>query len=232
MSLKKFTKSFLPFECIPKQKILKLHRSKWKNVQKLVLKRISYWKKKKITIKSQSVIPCSTRRWQRRRFIFSFRLVLKKIIQNLFFNAVTNKQLAYLSTSLKKHRLTDCVKNYLFKLEFRLDILLCRLYFFESCLTVTKEVQIKNITQNNHEINVIQNLVKGDIIRIKKVNKLIFINKRFRSAPHFFHSYIEVDFYTQTLIIVKDLKELSTKDFFLLSKYMFSVLHLQDYLLK
>ena len=75
----------------------------------------------------------------------------------------------------------------------------------------------------------IVNLVKGDVISIHTFYKAVCgikLEEEFRLLTPF----IEIDSYTNSIVIVKDLQELTSKDFLLLSREFYSILDLRDYL--
>lgn len=71
-------------------------------------------------------------------------------------------------------------------------------------------------------------LSKGDIILILNLEKIIFTKKT--QEPLLLHTFIEVDYYTNQIIIIKNLQELTEKDFFLLSRELYNILDLRDHL--
>lgn len=229
---KHFSKTFFPISSVP-TKILKFHRPKWKKVQKLLLKHTQQRlkeKKSSLIFKNHSILNCSTKRWDRYQQSFRTRLKLKKSIQILFANSVSNWYLK--KVFFKKNYTTykKLIQNSLFKTEYRIDTLLWRLNFFNSCFLVKNSIQKKELLLNNALLNSIVFLKKGDIIQIPKSIKLTF--NGFNSKSILFHSFIEVDYYTNTIVIVKDLSSLNQEDFFLLTRSVYNVLDLKDYLLK
>lgn len=222
---KKFSKHYSPLSCIPKDKILKFHRSKWIKVQKTILK--SRLKKRKTPIKFKYFWKafCQKTRWGKASQIYRNQLFFKKTIQTLFLDSVSN---SFLKKKVFKTNSKFFYFQFLFyKLEYRLDILLLRLKFFKNSFLVKQNLQQKKIFVNGQEKKNIFDLVKGDIICIHTYSNIIFdvTNEDFR----IFTSFIEIDYYANKIVIVKDLRELTNKDFLLLSRDFYSILNLRDY---
>jgi hypothetical protein len=227
-----FSKTFFPISSVP-SKILKFHRPKWKKVQKLLLKytqQLIKEKKANLIFKNHSILNSTTKRWDRYQQSYRTRLKLKKSIQILFANSVSNWYLKKIF--LKKNYLTykQLIQNSLFKTEYRIDILLWRLHFFNSFFLVKNSIKNKQLFLNNKLINSIAFLKKGDIIQLPKTTKLRF--NTYNTNSIILHTFLELDYYTNTIIIVKDLNSLNQKDFFLLTRSIYNILDLKDYLLK
>jgi hypothetical protein len=225
-----FSKTFSPINSVP-TKILKFHRPKWKKVQKLLLKHTQQRLKEKrtaLTFKNHSSIICSTKRWDRYKQAFRTRLKLKKSIQILFANSVSNWYLKKIFFKKNYTTYKKLIQNSLFKTEYRIDVLLWRLNFFNSCFLVKNSIQKKEIFLNNSVLNSITFLKKGDIIYIPKNTKLSFNS----NSSILFHTFLEIDYYTNTIVILKDLSNLNQKDFMLLTRSVYNMLDLKDYLLK
>ncbi len=222
---KKYSKNFFPLFSLPKEKILKFHRPKWKKVQKILLK-----KEKKIVFKNHSIVHNCLKRWDRQRSFFRTKLNLKKSFQNIFFNAVDNIYLKKLFINKKFKTYSQIVQDSLFKTEYRIDILLWRLNFFRSWFLTGNEIKNNIVLLNNRKLTFIHFLKCGDIVYIPRCLLIKFLKKSTR--PAIMYTFIEVDYYTNTIIIIKDLKYLNKKDFFLLTRYLYNVLDLKDYMLK
>ena len=222
-----YSKNYLPIFSVPKIKILKFHRPKWNFVQKALLKK-KLFNSKKLFFKSHALQSCKTSRWQRYSTIFKDRLNLKKSIQLLFGNSITNQYIKKLFKKLKKNNtFYNIVQTALFKTEYKLDILLWRLNFYKHSFLAKNAVYNKQIYVNNKRQLFCSFLQIGDIITIPKVNLLSFSSKKFNLV--LLHSFIEVDYYTNSFIVVKALKNLTKKDFLLLVRNTYNVLNLKDY---
>jgi ribosomal 50S subunit-recycling heat shock protein len=227
-----FSKTFSPITSVP-IKILKFHRPKWKKAQKALLKHTQQRlieKKSNLIFKNHSILSCNSKRWDRYQQSFRTRLKLKKSIQILFGTAVSNWYLKKIFFKKNYTTYKKLIQNSLFKTEYRIDILLWRLGFFTSCSLIKNILQKNEILLNSAVLKSLTFLKKGDIIHLPKTKKLIFTSLNHKSL--LFHSFLEIDYYTNTVVILKDLNSLSYKDFFLLTRSFYNILDLKDYLLK
>lgn len=222
---KKFSKQLAPLVCVPQTKILKFHRPKWKKIQKKILKQ----KLQKTNFKNYGKIFCSKKRWEKISLVFKNQLFLKKTIQTLFFNSVTNHYLENFFFNNKVKGLSLPASLYI--PEYRIDLLLFRLGFFDSPFLAKRGLQTCKIFLNNTiKVHFLITLTKGDSIYISGLKKIFFKHKL--SDSILFFSFIEVDFYTNKIVIVKCLSELNSKDFLLLTRDLYNLLDVKDYLLK
>jgi hypothetical protein len=88
--------------------------------------------------------------------------------------------------------------------EFRLDILLWRLKIFSSVFFIKLALRKKQITVNGCFENFDFYLKKGDVIRFSQ-NKIYNLKKHFLKyfKVVFIPSFVELDFYTNTVVILK-----------------------------
>jgi ribosomal protein S4 len=96
-------------------------------------------------------------------------------------------------------------------MECRLDIFLWRLKFFNNIYECRKALDKHEILVNGRFLGWNTFLQKGDIIEVNS----IFNAKAIRSKTFslsFFNSFIETDYYTGNVVILKDLKELNLND--------------------
>ena len=222
---KKFSNHFSPLSCIPKDKILKFHRPKWIKVQKVILKNKFKKKDNKIKFKYFWKAFCEKMRWGKASQIYRNQLSFKKTFQTLFLNSVSNSYLKKKVFRADVNFLPN--QSFLYKLEYRLDILLLRLGMFKNSPLIKQNLQKTKIIVNNQESKTIVNLVKGDIISIHTFINAI-CNAKLEDL-RILTPFIEIDYYSNKIVIVKDLQELTNKDFLLLSREFYSVLDLRDY---
>jgi len=223
---KKFNKNYYPLACVPKEKILKFHRTKWKKIQQLILKEKLTKKKQKITFKYFGKTFCHGNRWERVSHAFRTQLLVKKTIKTLFLNSVSNY---FLKKTYLKGTVTISYLQFLFyRLEFRIDILLSRLKIFANPLLVKTSMQNNIVLVNKKKSKVCKVLSKGDIIFISSLKELFFSDRL--KDSFFFHTFLEIDCYTNQIVIIKNWWELTEKDFFLLSRAFYNILDLRDQL--
>lgn len=121
------------------------------------------------------------------------------------------------------------LQSLLCRLEYRIDILLLRLKLFSNYTTVKKNLYDRIILINNKHYKFAISLVKGDVLSITSCSILTF-TKRLKDC-YFLHTFIEIDYYTKKIVVIKDLKALTNKDFLLLYRELYNTLDLRDYLL-
>lgn len=162
-----------------------------------------------------------TRRWKFYKLKYKNTVLTKKYFKCLFDQALSQhfyKKIKSLNPKLNK------LLNYLFfilKPEFRLDIFLWRLHFFSSCHQSRNAINNKQILINGKKTHPNYYIKKGDIVTFKCNNffkqpiyknnlKLSFVNT-------FLMTFVEFDFYTNTIVILKNVNDLNENDIFLLN---------------
>ncbi len=243
-----YSKHFLPLSNIPYLKILKFHRSKWKKIQRLIVKyqhkqqkKIIFFNlknnlKKKLKNKyklkffNYTKILCSYKRWSRYKFQYKNSLNLTKNYQLLFGNSLENKYLKFFFLKHKPKEYISFIQTYLIKMEYRLDILLWRLQIFSSLFEALHEIKNNQILINNKQVLKKDFLQVGDILYIPRIFLINF--KKNLGKIIIYHTFLEIDYYTNTVVIVKDLKYLNTKDFFLLTQYFLRLHSIKNFILK
>ena len=177
---KKYSKNFSPLVCVPKEKILKFHRPKWKKIQKLILKDKLKKKKQKLKFKHYGKVFCIGSRWDRVSSFYRNQLLFKKTIQTLFLNSVSNQHLKKIY--LNKKSKFFYLQSLLYQFEYRIDILLSRLKFFSTSFLVKNNIQKGQVLVNNKNIKTLMQLSKGDIILVLNLEKIIFTKKNTRAV--------------------------------------------------
>lgn len=221
------------------QRILNFRRSKWKKLQNKLLRSqqsLFYTAAKKKRAKQSSSLffdnflnKVPYKFWQKLRGHYKKGLQIKNNIRKLFDDNV-HHQFFKKSISLKK---TQSLKNIillsLVKPLFKIDILLWSLNFYASSYQARQAANNKQILVNNKNINGNYYIKKGDIINIDSLSLLS--NILFKKSLHnFFLTFVEVDYYTKTVIVVKDLNELSFEDLYIVVLHYFDLKKFRDYL--
>ncbi len=187
-------------------KILNFKRSKWKLLQKQITK-LKLKAKKFKPFKNNLIIFNDTKRFVRLKNNYKESLQLKNSICFFFCNCFT---ISYFKKQIKnilayKNILVRCF----FKPLFSLNILLWKLGLFKSCYEINKLISSGKFLVNNSLIFRNTILMSGDIISLPNFN--------FVCCPKtFMNSFIEMDFYLNQIIIIKDSRELSYEDFYIL----------------
>lgn len=185
------TNNFFPL------RILKFKKTKWKKVKKILLRT-----KNRCLFLEHSIQVLSTRTWDRIKNYHKTELRFKLNLQKRYDCKLLSKKKAILD---KKSYIID---NFI-KTEYRLDLLLYNLNFFASIYQARQSIKNGLVLINNKPFlseNTV--LAKGDIVCLlgDKNNLPQMIKKELR------FSFLEIDYYTQTFIILKNLNNINYQD--------------------
>ena len=214
---KNFHNTNLIIESIP-NRIVKFKRPKWKKIQS----------KKKVffNFKTNYVNKVSFKKWEKIKTSFKAGLLLKRSLYAFFDNHLNSFYYKKVIRQFKKNFLIkNFIVNGLIKPFYRLDILLWKLNFFKSSYQSNQYILNKNVLLNEIPIKHCIFLKKGDIISLKKS-----INGNFNKGNKNIFSFAEIDYYTNTIIILKDFDELNFDDFFFFFNKTLNFKKLIDYI--
>lgn len=227
-----FSRQLLNFN--EKKKIAKIitspivkYKQKDATIKKNISKKLTKHRTKFIT---NEILRVKCKFWSRMRKYYKESLTLRNYLNFLFGCALTLPD--YKKTFLQKkvlNRKNDFIQTFINPL-FRIEILLWHLNFFLSSYDVKQKIKSKLVLVNNKIIPDNYLLKKGDIITIStKINS----NYCFCSTQKtFFYSFLEVDYYTKTIIILTDPFSLECKDIALFYEHHTNPLKLGYYIKK
>lgn len=209
-------------------RILRFQRPKWKKFQKSALTS----QKSDCTFVNPSTLKLSYKQWDKVQNYYKAGIQIKRKILALFDDSVkvtrVKKELS------KKTKLNNSIfLSTLVKPEFRLDILLWRLCLFSSSFSARQSINNKQITVNHKFVAGNFYLKKGDIISFDpesflKINLPSIFSRIYTQQKYC--TFVEIDVYSQTLVVVKDLKDLTSDDFnFFVNEYV-DLKKFRDYL--
>lgn len=194
-----------------KKKIKKLKRFKKFNKSKL-----AWWKKKKkwkrrrwYNITNYTKKGCRkgrrffTKGYQK-KMLYKFSLTLKKSVFKFHDNSLSLK-----FYKNQKHLSRQPLNKLLVKPLLNLEVFIWKLSFFSSVRAVRQEIKKGNVLVNGIPVKYSIILKKGDIVKILSINSLDsskFIKR------NFYANFCEVDFYTRTVILLRDSKNFYQKD--------------------
>ena len=212
-------------------RVLKFKTTKWKKIQKTLS--ISNTTNKKIVENFSIKVPYKV--WEKVNNYYREGHRLKNSIFLLYDKAVS---VAYFKSVLKNSSLSSTLRNmYLYMLlkpEFRLDILLWHLNFFETSYQARQAINEGKVRVNDRSVAGNFFLSKGDVITVissSNSKALDFSQKKKKSTiSNMVFPFVEVDYYTNTLVVVKDLKDLTSDDFHLLLTETYNVKKIKDYI--
>jgi hypothetical protein len=133
--------------------------------------------------------------WDKVKNSYKNGLLLKNSIFKSFDNSLGLK---YFKKQLKIKK-SEVIK-FLLQPLYRLDIILWKLGVYSSVRKVQRKIREKQVSLNNKKVTKIFFLKKGDVIHILD-KTVLFKNVFFKKT--FFFSFCEIDFYSNTLIILK-----------------------------
>jgi hypothetical protein len=196
------------FKYVP-TRILRFKRPKWKKIQ-LVLKQKSNLK---TAFVNNIVLKASFKNWEKNKSYYKDGLMLKKSFYSFYNNSITT---TYYKKLIKKNtdlRFTSFFFKIFLKPLFFIDILLWKINFCNSSYEGRQLLNYKQIYVNSKVIQSNYLLKKGDIITVNP--KFLTGKLKFENSVLFelFSLFFEIDYYTKTVIIIKDFSALSSSDF-------------------
>lgn len=209
-------------------RILKFKRPKWKKFQ-AVLKIKSASPAQFI---NNSILKVNYKAWEKIKSHYKEGIQAKKGLLNFFDNNLSSNYYKKELSLSKKKLLSDFISILLAKPLFKLDILLWKLCVFNSPFESRQAVRNGFVFINNQPCTDIIRLKVGDIISFsEKVNlKRYEFNSRFDSS--FLFSFLEIDYYSGTIIIIKNFTQLSNEDFSTLIFDSINIKAFHDYINK
>jgi len=200
-------------------RIFKFKRPKWRKIKDKFKKRSKrfFWKnRRKVRIRrkfaNHVLIPVS-RKFNTKRF-YKTKQQTRKYIASLYENTIDFRK-----KSTCKDRLSS-VSSYIIKPYYRIDILLWYLKFFPSSVEARIFINGRNVVVNDRVVFSNYELKKGDVItlnylnitpEIAERNEYYLIKRKFKRSSAFF-PFLEVDYYTNKIIVLKEWNELSISE--------------------
>jgi ribosomal protein S4 len=206
-------------------RILKFKRPKWKRVQKNITNVIH--KKKvnfntKLKILNPIFLKKTYKNWTKIKTKYKESLLLKRSVYSLFdFNL--NKKILF---TFKSNEAKVTFLNFFMKLEFKIENLLWRLNFLNSCYNIKQLLTSGFIFINLKKKKNNYILKKGDIITFSK-NLNFFFNKFLVNKKLF--SFLEIDYYSNTIIILKNYNEITLEESTLFFSKFYNIKLLKDF---
>lgn len=202
----------IPFEKVPK-KLLKGNRPKWNRIKR----QLFFFVRKRQIYKNPFIKKVSTRSVARLKNHFRIRFQKKKRVQALFDSGTRN-----LKKSQNKNKIGGLASSCTQPL-FKLDILLWYLNFFRSLYEARQYIFIGGVLLNGKKVSPNCTLKRGDVITF---DYKFFNWKKYSLKNNFYRyvktsnylTFVEADYYTKTIVVIKEPKDLSLDDFKLLYK--------------
>lgn len=214
---KNFYNTNLIIESIP-NRIVKFKRPKWKKIQSKKVFAFNF--------NNNYVHKVSFKKWEKIKTSFKAGLMLKRSLYAFFDNHLNSLYYKKVIGKLKKNFLIkNFIVNGLIKPFFRLDILLWKLNFFRSSYQSNQYIFNNNVLLNDIPVKSCVFLKKGDIISLKRI-----FNGNFNKRNKNIFSFAEIDYYTNTIIILKNFDQLNFDDFIILINKTLNFKKLIDYM--
>lgn len=152
------------------------------------------------------------------RFYKSKKFFRLKQGSKTYMSSLYEKNIKFKKATQAKDRHT-VVSSYLIKPLYRIDFLLWYLDFFHSSFESRKFINARNVFVDGQVVGSNYELKKGDVVTLKYDESLLaWLNLcwydmyfRYKKGRHFF-PFLEYDFYTHTIVILKDWNELNSSE--------------------
>lgn len=138
----------------------------------------------------------------------------KRALNLRYGGAIKNKYgFKRISRDVIKHRIA-----FLIKPNYRQDIILWYLNFFENTIISNFFIKQGAVLINNNKIIGCTFIKKGDILCIQKhISNIKNLRKKYYKSKKLF-SFVELDYYTNTAVVIKSEQELWLSDFSLIAQ--------------
>lgn len=245
---KNYDKLFSIFEKFP-LRISRFKSTKWKRIQRLLSFKISKLRenfrrpKRKVSTRhgrrrfffDSFLTRVSLKSWYRVEKYFENGRRIKNLVSSIFDRSLPTAFFRkVLVLSKKASNVEHVYLNTLLKPEFRLDILLWRLKFFVSSYQACQAIDEQKVNVNGRQVKGNFFLSKGDVIFFSSDYRLDTLCMKTVKIGTLFSkivlTFVEVDYYSNCIVVIKDLEELGTEDFYLLVKDVYSLKKIKDYI--
>lgn len=206
-------------------RLLKFKRPKWFKLQKFIK---TNNKKTQESIKINNIIlKPEFKTWSKIKTQYKDGLLLKRVIFLFFDNSITISFFKREFNLYKNNKYNAFISTFI-KLLFRLDILLWKLNIFDSSFAAKQKIYAKKIKKNFANLSKVPFVRKGDVISIPHLTCTNLVEKNFV----FLYSFIELDTYTNTIVVLKDFNDFNQEDLFLLLEDHITIKKFIDYIKK
>ncbi len=198
------------------ERISRFKRSKWKLIQKQNFKNFP----KNARRETSLTLKAPLHSWEKIKTAYKTGLAFKTAILASFDNSITPSLLKKAVFTRTNRATKDLLIQSLIKPYFRLDILLTSMEFFKTSFQARQFINEGNVLLNFKKVKSNIFVQKGDVIVFNNMrsNAFLYSNLFLKNRTKFtkFYSFVEYDLYTKTIVVVKNLKELTEEDIFLL----------------
>jgi len=148
---------------------------------------------------------------------YKTKLQTKRYVQSLFDNSLEFTNKTYSGEKIQYMTKTFGTPF------FRIDILLWYLNYFSTTYEAINQIHNNIVLVNEKSVSPNFYVAKGDIISfsekgLSKIKDCILKNKNQYQVNSFYFMFLEIDYYSNTIVITKDVGELSAQDLTLLTE--------------
>lgn len=192
------------------KRLLNLKRPKWNSLKKKL--KFVLARKENFKIINPNMILGRTFGWKRLRKTYKSRLEFYSSLFARFDQSLKIRRLKSYKTLI---RFDNYVKH-LAEGYFKVTVLLWSTHFFKSSFEAKQQIDFLNIFLNNEKIQSNKLLTAGSVVSIVN-DKFVFLeNLNKYSDNNQILSFVEIDYYSQNLVLLKSVDEVSDNDLSLL----------------
>lgn len=192
------------------KRLLNLKRPKWNSLKKkikfILLRRTNY------KLVNSDLVLGKTFGWKRLRRTYKSRLEFYSSLSARFDQSFKIRRLKSYKTLV---RFDNYVKH-LAEGYFKVTVLLWSTYFFKSSFEAKQQIDFSNIILNNEKAQSNKLLTSGSVVSVINDKFKLRDNLNKYSNNNQIFSFIEVDYYSQSLVLLKNVNEISENDLSLL----------------
>ncbi len=138
----------------------------------------------------------------------------KKLLANLIFKLQFKSKI---SSTKNLYNTRNLLLDKYFKNYYQSGTLLHLLDYYSTKIQAQQKIHFGSLSINNSLSSVNNSLKKGDILTILDSDIVLSKNLEKYSSDSSFLTYVEVDDYSQTIVLVKGLNDLTSDDFYLVN---------------
>lgn len=147
----------------------------------------------------------------------------KKLLTNSVFKLQFKSKI---NSTKNIYNTRNLLLNKYFKNYYQPGTLLFALDYYSTKLESEQKIHFGNVNLIDSKVMVNANLSKGDILNINDLSINLSKNAQKYNSESPLLTYLEIDDYSQNVVLIKDLNELTSEDFYLINPEYINVNHL------
>jgi hypothetical protein len=141
----------------------------------------------------------------------------KKLFANLIFKLQFKTKISKISSSNNLYNTRNLLLYKYFRSYYQSAVILHFLDYYTSKIESGQKIHFGNLNLNNSLSRVNNFLKKGDVLSVSDSRIILTENLQKYSSDSSFLTFLEVDDYSQTVVLVKGLEDLTSDDFYLIN---------------